>query len=200
MRSRIVRRATTHTASHRFRAQARARLVSSSIPPSTTAASMGDAAIGKEINLPGSDQFAVKMDDFARCIQGASPAGCQVTEGLRDVKIMLAIYESIRTNAAVKARLETGAAAFSAPHLIVLLAVATSRFPPRFDVQRLERKVVGRGRQVLDDVERSGRRCCVSVTVLVERTGAGAVVDPIPGKIGQHGDHSYSASVATRSG
>ena len=62
----------------------------------------GRRSDGKEINLPGGDQFAVEMDDFARCIQERKPSRVSGEEGLRDVKIMLAIYESIRTNAAVK--------------------------------------------------------------------------------------------------
>ena len=62
----------------------------------------GRRSDGQEINLPGGDQFAVEMDDFARCIQERKPSRVSGEEGLRDVKIMLAIYESIRTNAAVK--------------------------------------------------------------------------------------------------
>jgi predicted dehydrogenase len=43
------------------------------------------------------------MDEFARCIlERRPPTKVSGEEGLRDVKIMTAIYESIRTGAAVK--------------------------------------------------------------------------------------------------
>ena len=42
------------------------------------------------------------MDDFAQCILNNKPSKVPGEEGLRDVKIMMAIYESIRTGQAVK--------------------------------------------------------------------------------------------------
>ena len=62
----------------------------------------GRRSDGKEIKLPGGDQFAVEMDDFARCIQERKLSKVSGEEGLRDVKVMLAIYEAIRSGAAVK--------------------------------------------------------------------------------------------------
>jgi len=56
---------------------------------------------GQEINLPEVNQFAAEMDDFAQCILGNRPTRVPGEEGLRDVKIMMAIYESARTGRAV---------------------------------------------------------------------------------------------------
>ena len=42
------------------------------------------------------------MDDFAQCIMNNKPSKVSGEEGLRDVKIMMAIYESARTGKAVK--------------------------------------------------------------------------------------------------
>jgi predicted dehydrogenase len=52
---------------------------------------------GKEIAFAPTDQFAVEMDDFARCIMEKTPTRVPGEEGLRDVRIMMAIYESART-------------------------------------------------------------------------------------------------------
>ena len=52
---------------------------------------------GKAIEFPPTDQFAVEMDDFAQCILEKRPSKVSGEEGLRDVKIMTAIYESART-------------------------------------------------------------------------------------------------------
>lgn len=62
----------------------------------------GRRSDGKEINLLGGDQFAVQMDDFARCILEDKPSKVDGEEGLRDVRIMMAIYESARTGRPVK--------------------------------------------------------------------------------------------------
>ncbi len=61
----------------------------------------GRRSDGKEINLPSGDQFAAEMDDFARCILENRPSKVAGEEGLRDVRIMMGIYESIRTGRAV---------------------------------------------------------------------------------------------------
>lgn len=42
------------------------------------------------------------MDDFAQCILNNKPTKVPGEEGLRDVKIMMAIYESVRTGKEVK--------------------------------------------------------------------------------------------------
>jgi len=57
----------------------------------------GRRSDGKEISLPSGDQFAVQMDDFARCILEDKPSKVDGEEGLRDVRIMMAIYESAQT-------------------------------------------------------------------------------------------------------
>jgi len=51
---------------------------------------------GKAIDFPSIDQFAAEMDDFAQCILEKKPSKVSGEEGLRDVKIMMAIYESAR--------------------------------------------------------------------------------------------------------
>jgi predicted dehydrogenase len=42
------------------------------------------------------------MDDFAECILNQRPTKVPGEEGLRDVKLMMAIYESIKTGRPVK--------------------------------------------------------------------------------------------------
>ncbi len=56
---------------------------------------------GEEINFTDIDQFAAEMDDFAQCILENRPTKVPGEEGLRDVKIMMAIYESARTGKTV---------------------------------------------------------------------------------------------------
>lgn len=56
---------------------------------------------GQEINLTDIDQFAAEMDDFAQCILENRPTKVPGEEGLRDVKIMMALYESARTGKSV---------------------------------------------------------------------------------------------------
>jgi predicted dehydrogenase len=48
------------------------------------------------------DQFAAEMDDFAQCVLHNRPTKVPGEEGLRDVKIMMAIYESIRKGREVR--------------------------------------------------------------------------------------------------
>ncbi len=63
----------------------------------------GRRSDGQEIRYPEVDtlgqyyQFAAEMDDFAQCIMNHQPTRVPGEEGLRDVKIMMAIYESVRT-------------------------------------------------------------------------------------------------------
>ena len=57
---------------------------------------------GRSIHLPAIDQFAAEMDDFAQCILHNRPTKVSGEEGLRDVKIMMAIYEAARTGSSVK--------------------------------------------------------------------------------------------------
>ena len=57
----------------------------------------GSRSDGKTIELPAIDQFAAEMDDFAQCILENRPTKVPGEEGLRDVEIMMAIYESAKT-------------------------------------------------------------------------------------------------------
>jgi predicted dehydrogenase len=59
---------------------------------------------GKPIDFPSIDQFAAEMDDFAQCILEKKPSKVSGEEGLRDVRIMMAIYESARTGRPVELR------------------------------------------------------------------------------------------------
>ena len=57
----------------------------------------GQRSDGQSIQLPDIDQFAAEMDDFAKGILTNRPTRVPGEEGLRDVKILLAIYEAART-------------------------------------------------------------------------------------------------------
>ena len=61
----------------------------------------GRRSDGTEIKFPDIDQFAAEMDDFAQCIMNNQPTRVPGEEGLRDVKILMAIYEAARTGRAV---------------------------------------------------------------------------------------------------
>jgi predicted dehydrogenase len=61
----------------------------------------GRRSDGKEIALPEIDMFAAQMDDFARCILENKESKVSGEEGLRDVKIMMAIYEAAKTGRTV---------------------------------------------------------------------------------------------------
>jgi len=57
---------------------------------------------GKAINFSPTDQFAVEMDEFSRCIMEKTPTRVPGEEGLRDVSLMMTIYESARTGKPVE--------------------------------------------------------------------------------------------------
>ncbi len=61
----------------------------------------GTRSDGQTIQFPDIDQFAAEMDDFAQCIMNNQPTRVPGEEGLRDVKIMMAIYEAARTGKTV---------------------------------------------------------------------------------------------------
>jgi predicted dehydrogenase len=61
----------------------------------------GRRSDGEQIHFPSIDQFAAEMDDFAQCILNNQPTKVPGEEGLRDVKIMMAIYEAARTGKTV---------------------------------------------------------------------------------------------------
>ena len=56
----------------------------------------GSRSDGRSIDEPGIDQFAAEMDDFARCVLEGQPTKVPGEEGMRDVRIMQAVYESAR--------------------------------------------------------------------------------------------------------
>ncbi len=64
---------------------------------------------GRAIALPSIDQFAAELDDFSRCILEKLPSRVSGEEGLRDVRIMTAIYESARAGRPVELRAAGGA-------------------------------------------------------------------------------------------
>lgn len=51
--------------------------------------------------LPSVDHFAAEMDEFAQCILENRPTRVPGEEGLRDLKIMMAIYEAAKTGKAI---------------------------------------------------------------------------------------------------
>jgi predicted dehydrogenase len=57
----------------------------------------GTRSDGQAIQMPDIDQFAAEMDDFAQCILANRPTRVPGEEGLRDLKLITAIYESTRT-------------------------------------------------------------------------------------------------------
>ncbi len=62
----------------------------------------GTRSDGKPLEFAPTDHFAVEMDDFAQCILEGKPTKVSGEEGLRDVRIMMAIYESARTGKPVE--------------------------------------------------------------------------------------------------
>lgn len=56
----------------------------------------GQRSDGHAIDQPEVDQFAAEMDDFADCILEGRTSKVSGEEGLRDVRIIMAIYESAR--------------------------------------------------------------------------------------------------------
>jgi predicted dehydrogenase len=56
----------------------------------------------KDLDFPEIDQFAAEMDDFASCILEGKPTRVPGEEGRRDVRIMMAIYESAASGKTIK--------------------------------------------------------------------------------------------------
>jgi predicted dehydrogenase len=61
----------------------------------------GRRSDGQAMKFADIDPMAVQMDDLAQCIREQRPSKVSGEEGMRDVRIMLAIYESARTGKAV---------------------------------------------------------------------------------------------------
>jgi predicted dehydrogenase len=62
----------------------------------------GRRSDGETIGFGSIDQFAAQMDDFAQCIMNNQPTRVPGEEGLRDMKIMMAIYEAARTGKTIQ--------------------------------------------------------------------------------------------------
>lgn len=56
---------------------------------------------GEPLRFDEIDQFAAQLDDFARCITTGAASRVPGEEGLRDVRIMMAVYEAARTKRSV---------------------------------------------------------------------------------------------------
>jgi len=62
----------------------------------------GSRSDGRAIEYPDIDQFAAEMDDFADCISTGKRTRVPGEEALRDVQIMMAIYEAARSGKSVE--------------------------------------------------------------------------------------------------
>ena len=62
----------------------------------------GTRSDGQAIQFSNIDQFAAEMDDFAQCILENRPTKVPGEEGLRDVKIMMALYDADRSGKTVE--------------------------------------------------------------------------------------------------
>jgi predicted dehydrogenase len=52
--------------------------------------------------LPQRDHFAAEMDHFSGCVQGNTDPLTPGEEGLKDLRVMMAIYEAARSGRTVK--------------------------------------------------------------------------------------------------
>ena len=62
----------------------------------------GHRSDGKDLRFDSVNQFAAEMGDFAQCILNDRPTKVPGEEGLRDVRIMMAIYKAAQTGKSVK--------------------------------------------------------------------------------------------------
>ena len=62
----------------------------------------GTTSKGDAISYDNIDQFAAEMDDFALCVKNNRESKVSGEEGLRDLRVVEAIYQSIRTGKTVK--------------------------------------------------------------------------------------------------
>ena len=56
----------------------------------------GRRSDGPEINIPVTNQFAIELEDFADCIINKKPTKVPGEMGMQDVKLLMAIYDSIK--------------------------------------------------------------------------------------------------------
>ena len=64
----------------------------------------GRRSDGKELRFDSIDQFAAEMDDFAQCILENRPTRVPGEMGLRDMKIIEAIYQAAATGRRVEVK------------------------------------------------------------------------------------------------
>ena len=57
---------------------------------------------GVPLRFDQTDVFAAEMDDFARCVSTGTPTKVPGEEGLRDVRLLMAIYEAARSGKTIK--------------------------------------------------------------------------------------------------
>lgn len=65
---------------------------------------VGRKNIIEEINLPVRDHFALEMDHMSQCVMENKEPLTPGEEGLRDITLMMAIYEAARTGQTVKVK------------------------------------------------------------------------------------------------
>ena len=63
---------------------------------------MGNSRDPGQVDTPVADQFVGEMDGFAQALAGIAPFKATGEEGLQDMRIIEAIYESVRTGKSVK--------------------------------------------------------------------------------------------------
>jgi predicted dehydrogenase len=56
----------------------------------------------EEVHLPERDHFAMEMDHMSECVMGNKEPLTPGEEGLRDITLMMAIYEAARSGKTVK--------------------------------------------------------------------------------------------------
>jgi predicted dehydrogenase len=56
----------------------------------------GRRSDGTEINIPVADQFQTELEDFADCLLNKRPTKVDGEMGLQDVKVLMAVYDSIK--------------------------------------------------------------------------------------------------------
>jgi predicted dehydrogenase len=56
----------------------------------------GRRSDGTEINIPVADQFQTELEDFADCVINKRPTKVNGEMGLQDVKLLMAVYDSIK--------------------------------------------------------------------------------------------------------
>ena len=56
----------------------------------------GRRSDGTEINIPVADQFVTELEDFADCVANKRPTKVNGEMGRQDVKLLMAVYESIK--------------------------------------------------------------------------------------------------------